>query len=362
MYIKKLDVYLVKQFLTALSGSIIFMIGLFLISIFIDNLKYFAHPDVPLNLILLFTVNIIPEVIIQVLPPAALFATSYTFGNLNTTNEIIAVYNSGTGFTRLISPMVVTGVMLSVFSFLFFEFVSAESSRRAFEIRDHIRIVAGKTPKKMYNRHDFFMMGRDNIIFYIEEFRPKEKLMINPVITRFDSKGNIVSQLYAQFGKYRKGTWTFKHAVVIEFDEEMHISEQREKNYQLDIIETPSSFMKTTRSVIQMRLGEALNFLETKKRMGVDYRKHLVEFQWRFAFPFSIIIVILIGSVAGIYFRKAVIVLSFLLSLIISFGYYGMLAMGLAFGKSGRLNPFIAAWLANMFFLLLAILAIRYKR
>ena len=74
------------------------------------------------------------------------------------------------------------------------------------------------------------------------------------------------------------------------------------------------------------------------------------------------IIVIIIGSIAGIYFRKAVIALSFLLSIVISFGYYGMLAMGLAFGKSGKLNPIVAAWLANAVFLLLGILALRYKK
>ena len=120
--------------------------------------------------------------------------------------------------------------------------------------------------------------------------------------------------------------------------------------------------MKSPKSMTQMHIKDALNFIEAKKRSGANYRKYLVEFHWRFAFPFSVIITILIGSVAGIYLRKAVLVFSFSMAIILSFGYYGMLAVGIAFGKSGMLNPVAAAWIANGVYLFMGIAALRLKR
>ncbi len=364
MLIKRLDRYLIGQFFISLAGSLIFMVGFFLISIFIDNLKYFIHPHVPINIVFLFVMNIIPEVVIQVLPAAALFATSYTFGNLNATNEIIAIYNGGTGFIRLTLPLIMTGILLSIFSFFFFEFVAADSSHTAFELRKEIKRATGSTLSYMYSRSEFFLFGNQNTVYHLEKFNAYEQVMVKPVITRFDGKGMITFQLSAVEGRYIELTdeWIFREAVVIRFDRHLNFSEEKYKYFNLKLSDSPQSFMRTPRNVAMMRFGDALKFIENKKRMGGNYRKYLVEFQWRFAFPFSIIIVILIGSVAGIYFRKAIIVLSFLLSVLISFGFYGLLAMGLAFGKSGQLNPVLAAWLANILFLILCLFAIWFKK
>jgi lipopolysaccharide export system permease protein len=364
MFIKRLDRYLIGHFFISLAGSIILMVGLFLVSIFIDNLRYFIHPHVPISIVFLFIVNIIPEVIIQILPAAALFATSYTFGNLNATNEIIAIYNGGIGFMRLVLPLIATGIFLAIFSFFFFEFVSADSSHYAFELRKEIKKLTGSTLSHMYSRSEFFLFGNKNTIYYVERFSAHEQVMVKPVITQFDNNGIIALQLVADEGRYKKQAdeWAFRNAVVIEFDPDLNFSENKYKFLNLKLSDSPESFMRTPRNVAMMRFKDALRFIETKKKIGGNYRKYLVEFQWRFAFPFSTIIVILIGSVAGIYFRKAIIVLSFLLSVVISFAFYGMLAMGLAFGKSGKLNPILAAWLANILFLLLGILAIRFKK
>ena len=109
-------------------------------------------------------------------------------------------------------------------------------------------------------------------------------------------------------------------------------------------------------------MKEALNFIQEKRNTGANYKKYLVEYNWRFAFPFSVLITILIGSICGIYFRKAVLVLAFFLSIIISFGYYGIMAVGMAYGKSGKLDPVVAAWLGNVVYLAIGIIAIRLKK
>jgi len=361
---KKLDKYLISQFIISFMGSLVLLIGLYLISIFIDNVKYFYHPNVPFGIIFLFIINIIPEIIVYVSPTSALFATSFVFGNLNISNEIIAIYNGGISFIRLILPLLIVGIILSVLSLFFFEFVAADCSSRAFEIRNKIKKLTGKSLNYMYAQSDYFLLGRDKTVYHIDSFSADKGKIIRPLISKFDKKGMLTFQLYAPWGRYdeTEKIWNFKNAVVFHFNKKGKMQQERIDYYTLKLPESPASFMKTARNVLQMRLQDAIKFIKEKKRDGGDYRKYLVEFQWRFAFPLSIVIIIFIGSLFGIYFRKAILVLSFFLSLLVSFSYYGILSLGLAFGKTGRINPYLAAWLANIIYLIICIIALKLKK
>lgn len=361
---KKLDKYIIKQFLISLSGSLVFMLGLYVIMIYLDNLRYFSHANVSILLILKYIINIIPEILIQVLPAAALFSTSYTFGNMNSTNEIIAVYNGRVGFARLLSPLFIAGLLIAGLSFLFFEFVSADSSRRAFEIRNDIKKLTGKSLGYMYSNFDYFLRGRDGVIYYVRKFDSDTGIMHDPVIVKFDRKGNMVFQLIARSGAYHNADdmWSFKRVHIIHYDGNEEYSEEDMDSHSMKLAVTPEDFVKTPENVLQMRMKEAKDFIRDKKNSGANYKRYLVEYYWRFAFPFSSVITILIGGVAGIYFRKAVLVLSFFLSIILSFGYYGIMALGMAYGKSGKLDPVVAAWAGNAVYLAASIIAIRLKK
>lgn len=361
---KKIDKYLLGQFLTVLSGSLIFMLGLYIITIYIDNLNYFSSPGVPLRLIIKYVSHLLPEICIQVLPAAALFSTSYIFGMLNSSNEIIAIYNGRIGFIRVIIPLFITGIMLGVFLFLFFEFVATESSVKAFEIKNNIKKLAGKETFYLYSRAKFFLKGKDNTFYYLENFDSKDGMLHRPLLSRFDDNGMMKFQLYAFRGRYigKEKTWEFLEAVITTCDDKGTYHQEKKESFKMHLAETPANFMKKPITVMQMKIKKAVKFIEAKKKSGANIKKDLVEFHWRFAFPFSVIIVILIGSVSGIYFRKAVLVLSFFLSVLLSFGYYGLLAMGMAFGKSGRLSPVFAAWVANIIYFTAGIIAVKLKR
>ena len=362
--LKRLDKYILSQFFKVLAGSLIFMLGLFLITIYLDNINYFSHPNVPIALILKYFLNIIPEILIQVLPPAALFSTSYIFGNMNSNNEIIAIYNGRIGFTRLICPLIISGIIMAIGLFLFFEFVSAESSNKAVEIKQNIKKLTGKTLGYMYNNSKLFLKGNDNTIYYVEFFNFENGAMQGPVIFKFDVYGDILFQLNAASGVYNeiKKIWTFENVYIIRYAGNGKYNSERKQVYSMSLQETPGSFIRSSVTLMQMKTRDAVKFIEAKRMSGSDYKKYLVEFQWRFAFPFSVVITILIGSITGIYFRKAVLVISFFLAIIMSFGYYGIMAVGMALGKSGRLDPITAAWIANAIYLTGGIAALKLKK
>ncbi len=361
---KKFDKYLFQNFFISFAGALVFLVGLFLISKILDNMKLFLDPNVTFNLIFSFLLFSIPESITLLVPVAAFISTSYTFGKLNISNEIIAIYNSGIGFSRIIRPFFISSLFLTFFSFVFYEFITVDSSFKAFSIRSHIKKSAGYKFHYRHDRRKFFTLGKDKTVYYIDYFDGVNKEMFEPVFFRFDENGNLVYYLEAGQGQYNeeKKSWLLRDISLMQKGENGKLNISKQERIELPLSESPEDIKKKAVRIVQMRLGDAMKFIDAKKKMGSDYKKYQVELHHRFAYPVSVIIMILIGSVVGIYFRKAALVLSFFVAVIISFGYYGLLALGIAFGKSGMLNPIAAAWIANIVYSIVAVVALKYKR
>jgi LPS export ABC transporter permease LptG len=76
----------------------------------------------------------------------------------------------------------------------------------------------------------------------------------------------------------------------------------------------------------------------------------LVELHYRFALPVAAIVLALVGIPLGISTRKGGKSLGVMLSLLLFFVYYILMAFGLNFAKQGRVSPIIGLWLANALF------------
>ena len=81
-----------------------------------------------------------------------------------------------------------------------------------------------------------------------------------------------------------------------------------------------------------------------------DRQPALVELHYRFALPVAAIVLALVGIPLGISTRKGGKSLGVMLSLLLFFVYYILMAFGLSFAKQGRVSPIIGLWLANVLF------------
>ena len=87
-----------------------------------------------------------------------------------------------------------------------------------------------------------------------------------------------------------------------------------------------------------------------------DRQPALVELHWRFALPVAAIVLALVGIPLGISTRKGGKSLGVMLSLLLFFVYYILMAFGRSFAMQGRVSPVIGLWLANILFALAGIL------
>ena len=83
---------------------------------------------------------------------------------------------------------------------------------------------------------------------------------------------------------------------------------------------------------------------------GGDPDRWLVDLYLKIAFPFANFIIVLFGASLSSRKTRSGPAISFGISLLICFLYFGIIKTGQALGHNGTLSPMLAAWIGNIIF------------
>ena len=114
---KKLDIYLFKQFLVILIMAIMGFLSIFLIVDLIENLDRFMDNNVPKKIVIEYYIYTIPYFLSIGLPMSVLISTVLSLGYLVKRNEWTAMKASGISIYRVAMPLIFLGLIISGFSF-----------------------------------------------------------------------------------------------------------------------------------------------------------------------------------------------------------------------------------------------------
>ena len=106
---KKLDIYLFKQFLVILIMAIMGFLSIFLIVDLIENLDRFMDNNVPKKIVMEYYLYTIPYFLSIGLPMSVLISTVLCFGYLVKRNEWTAMKASGISIYRVAIPLIFSG-------------------------------------------------------------------------------------------------------------------------------------------------------------------------------------------------------------------------------------------------------------
>jgi lipopolysaccharide export system permease protein len=107
--------------------------------------------------------------------------------------------------------------------------------------------------------------------------------------------------------------------------------------------------------LLQLSISELSSIIRRLKSTGADYQKELVCLNLRISYPFSCLILALLGVSLPYLFptgRRAMTgaALGFLVSLVCGMLYLVSIQIGISLGKSGILPALLSAWLGNILF------------
>ena len=117
--IKKIDIYIIKQFFYKLFFLIIGFVILFCLVSIIEHLDKFIDASMPSKEIFLYQIYSIPWFVSIALPMSILISTVFLFNTMQKNHELTALKASGIGLIRTSIPLLLIGLLLSIASFQF---------------------------------------------------------------------------------------------------------------------------------------------------------------------------------------------------------------------------------------------------
>jgi len=130
-----LDRYISSRFLSNLSFALVAFALIFVVVDMVENLDSFLDRHVPWGIILKYYLLYLPYIITMSLPVAVLLASLFSMGTLAKHNELVAMKAAGTSLYRILLPMVILGVVVSLADIFLGEVAAPVANRRKREIR-----------------------------------------------------------------------------------------------------------------------------------------------------------------------------------------------------------------------------------
>lgn len=358
-----LDRYILKPIIITFLGCLFIFIFIYIISDILGRLDEILKNRIALIFILQYYLTYLPIIFTQVSPIAILLSTIYTFGKLNRNNELIAMRSSGLSLWQIAAPVLIIGLILSIFVFFVNERLIPQSQIRCDEMKNKLEGNKNENSKnEKIGNLTFF--GLRNRLFFISSFDTQNNVMEGITILEHDEKQNLIAKITAKRAVYKDNLWIFYEFNRFNFDEFGQVKSDSAYNEEqmVDVTETPHDFLQQRKRPELMDTSQLQDYIWRLRKSGATpvVRNVLVDLYQRYAASFSSLILILIGIPFSFMIRRrANIFSSFGICMAISFLYYVFNAVSLALGKTGIIFPFLSAWLMPGIFSFLSINAIQ---
>lgn len=342
---KKIQLMLIKDcglvFFLALA---FFVFILELIDIFAYLWQYIDR-QVAITDIVMISVLYLPKCISYAMPVALLFAISFSLGNLYANNELIGVLGAGMSFFALIVPLLCAGLILSGLVFGFEEGVVIQSLKAKTELQN--KVLQRNTIARNIAEIGFIDRQTD-IYLKVDNFISQENALIGLLL--FERQ--IPRIIYAERAEWKENVWVLPLCYVYEYNPtRTFLQGRRELNYKAtQIRQSPEKFRLTTNKIEEMDLTAAATWIEELRSAGLPAQLAETGFYNKFSYALRIFIVTIIAASIGNAFRKNILLMCLLSSLVLSVVFFVFQLITDAFAKNGFLNPIWGAFLPIILF------------
>lgn len=344
---RTLDRYLAGIFLRHFLLGVFALAFLFLFQAILSDIIDHVFPT---EQILVYQLLNLPQVLVQMSPPAILLATVFTLSGLNRTHELVACFSIGQGIGRILGLFLALTFVICCVVLVFQDRILPASFRK-------------RTTyywREMKKRPDFFLdLKRDkvwyrskNLIYNLQTFDPKSYAITGMSVYSFDEHFNLVEVVEAQRAQYSSQGWKLKNGTVTVFSPEdpFPLSKKFETK-DLVIGETPKDFMEIEREVDGLRFKEFYRYIQRQKAAGADTRETEVKFHSKISMGFIPLIMCILAVPFSVRNRREGGIAKDLgLCLGLTFFYWLFYSVGLSLGSNGALPPWVAAWLPSVIF------------
>ncbi len=359
MFLKKLDLYILRKFL----GTFFYAIALLAILVIIfdlsERLDDFLANKAPVEAIIFnYYLNFIPYIL-------NLFSALFTFisvifltSKMASHSEVIAMLSGGVSYARFLRPYFIGGLFITLLSFYLLNWVIPHATAERLEFEEkYYRESAYQNRERNIHRQI-----APNTYIYMQSYNAMMNIGYKFTLEKFENQ-RLKEKLIADYIKWDTtiNRWSIYNYYIRKYDS---LSETIITANRIDTL-LPNFDYRDYSTRIQMietlNYGELKKFIEKQRLSGTSNMAiYEIEMHKRFALPFASIIMAIMGACISSKKRRGGVGLNLGFGLALAFSYLMILQVTQVFSVNASFNPFWSLWIPNIIYAIITF--ILYKR
>lgn len=349
--LKRIDRYIIKQFLGTYIFAIILIISISVIFDINEKIDKFLKPEVPLDAIIFdYYLNFIPYFASMLSPLFTFIAVIFFTSKLADNSEIIAMLSSGMSFRRLMVPYAISAAIIAAVTFILNAFIIPPANKTRIDFQN--KYIKNKAVDYARNVQLEVSPG---VIAYFDRYDNRSNMGYRFSLEHFEDK-KLVSRLTAKSIKYDSlYQWTLIDYMIRDFKEmREHITEGSRKDTVLTIV--PSDFLISVNDCEKMTSPQLHEYINRQSKRGIgNIQTFEIEYHKRFATIMAAFILTSIGASLSSRKIKGGMGMNISIGLALSFSYILFMTITATFAINGSVSPMVAAWIPNIIYVFIAI-------
>jgi lipopolysaccharide export system permease protein len=347
---KKIDVYIIKQFLSVIMFALLVFAVIFILVDLMEHLDDFIDNGMSMALVAKYYLVFTPEILKLITPVAVLLACLFTTGRMSNNNEIIIIKGSGIDIYRILLPFLFVSVIICGIMIYFNEWIVPKANHEKFRLE---KVYLQQHNEGWWKYNIFMLDGPDRIVTIgyfddgtnvasrvsVQEFSDTNKTYL---IQRFDAQ-TMVYDTTINF-------WVLKSVIERDFDRQKETFTSFPTLPLKRISFKPLDLQQKALNPNDMDYDQLNRFIELQEASGNDVARYKVDYYSKVSFPFAAVVVIFFGVPLSARKKRSGLALEFGISILISFIYILLIKISQVLGYDGVVNPLLTAWLANVIF------------
>lgn len=351
--LKKIDKYIMRKFILTFLIAIILIIGIVIIFDISEKVDDFVEKKAPLHAIIFdYYVNFVPY-FMNMFSPLFVFITVIFFTSRMAANsEIIAILAGGVSYHRMMYPYMLSAFLIAMLSLSLNLWVIPRTN----SVRVKFEQVYTKTKKSANSKNVHYQLNPGEFV-YVESFSTWNNTAYNFTLENIDDN-KLVKKISAETAVWDStfGGWKLKKYYIRDYnleglEDKMTFGVEKDTVLNLSV----TDFYRNKKMVQTLPNAQLNQLIQVQKDRGdANVMYALIEKHTRLALPFSAFILTIMGVSLSSRRRRGGIGLNIGVGIALSFAYILFLRFSQMFVYSDTLPPFIALWLPNVIFAIIA--------
>lgn len=350
--LKILDRYIIGKLLSTFVFVVLVLLSIICVIDYTEKNEDFIKHSLGFGKIVTeYYFNFIPYMANMMSPITIFIASVFVTARLASHTEIIAMLSGGVSFKRLLWPYFIASALVAVFIFVLIGWLvpKANKKRVAFE-NQYLK------EQFYYNKRHIHMKVAPETYVYMESYNN-----INKTGYQFTLERVVDKQLVSKIKTGRiawnemKKSWTMDFYTKRDFkDGQEVISYGQAMDTVLNL--SPKDFESNYLLYETFTLDELDAYIDLLHLRGVEnVEAYYVEKYERYAYPFAIIILTLMGGIVASRKTRGGAAYQIAFGFVLAFIYILFVILSRTLAGAGGLSPMVAAWTPNITFSIVAL-------